>query len=143
MVPQGITEPRGHAWCHLHPLAGEIIIPSCRRYVSMSSVPCPVGPGVRLSVLSKVFRKQERYSHGEVAKSQFNQVRASTISDPRWAPVQCLLGGGGGGVGKVWPRRLAHSPCLCKGWFQLLKKVLFQRLPPWVASHKCRQLFSW
>lgn len=38
--------------------------------------------------------------------------------------------------------RLAHINFLCKGWFHLLKKVLFQLFPPLVASCQCRGSYS-
>lgn len=117
-------------WCHLHPLPSEAMALSCHRCALMSPNPFRWAD-LRLSLLSTVLETRRDVHTGK-------WQRASLIKSerPPFLTHRRCRGGGRRAGAQI------GSECLCKGRFQLLRQVLFQLLPPGVASRQRGQLFS-
>ena len=87
LVPHEITDPGGEAWCHHVLLTDEVLFLSHHPCALVSSISFPLGPGLRLPVLNKIFRKQERDLHGEEARQQFIYLFICLFAFSRAAPL--------------------------------------------------------
>lgn len=94
----------------------EVLFLSCHQYSLMSSIPSPIRTDSSLSMLKKNVQKT-----GEIFIRERGKEPIKSEHPPFLIHSSCSLN-------FSWKDgcRLAQVKLLCKGWFHLLKKVLFQ-----------------